>query len=652
MVTVQDIGLQLTKPVKELARWNFPFSQTLEIYCSLFNTTCNKSFGEAGLVLQNSTAVYVHRIDSLWSKTECCRSAFVSHEQEEEKAKNSTKRRDKKTDACFHKFKTINFVEEVDKNIDIKKNVAQDSVKSKSRQFTQLEKNSAQNFSIDIYDVNGEIIGKKYDFRCNQNISMDGILVDEFAPQDFYCGDVSAKENSLLNYSYGFNDTSVSLTSTTCDNNEHVNTDAESERDYDSPDEEISDLVTSLELNQQNLSLSRDTETDNTLVKTPTNISSDSCHDITLTNASNETCPNTSDTSSPIITDIDNTVSLNNTSEEQCLNNNIKGTIDVGSLLDSPPESVNSRGRRTSSIDDPALLNDTNGDLTKSKSLVNSIQNTSLHESKKNKMKQRSTSKSTPKALKRKLPVSCKKQLSKMKTVLNSLEDLYYSRDRSSMFKKPSRICMKYIKEYDPLQYKDVSNAELDFLGFRLRDDTESNADINDDVTTNINDNIMTSINDVTTNVNDNIMTSIDDEISEPRSPSPMDISSPRENFCDVWFRSDSPQFLPEKVDKWHEMIQPKLRDAEQRSTFCIRDYASRIVETLKASDQRRVSFDNIIQKEHPCEVARYFLASLDLASKQNVNINTNGDPENNIEIILCEEDKQCSTNSQADSHD
>lgn len=85
--------------------------------------------------------------------------------QEEEKAKNSTKKRDKKTDACFHKFKTINFAEEVDKNIDIKKNVAHDSVKSKSRQFTQLEKNSAQNFSIDIYDVNGEIVGKKYDFR-------------------------------------------------------------------------------------------------------------------------------------------------------------------------------------------------------------------------------------------------------------------------------------------------------------------------------------------------------------------------------------------------------------------------------------------------------------------------------------------------------
>lgn len=54
--------------------------QTLEQYCSLFNTTCNKSFGDAGLVLQNSTAVYVHRLDSLWTKVEYCRDALSTQE--------------------------------------------------------------------------------------------------------------------------------------------------------------------------------------------------------------------------------------------------------------------------------------------------------------------------------------------------------------------------------------------------------------------------------------------------------------------------------------------------------------------------------------------------------------------------------------------
>lgn len=68
---------------------------------------------------------------------------------------------------CFQEFKTVNFAKEVDKNINIKKNhvTHTDTVKSKNHCFTQLEKDIAQHISIDIYDVNGEVIGKKYDFR-------------------------------------------------------------------------------------------------------------------------------------------------------------------------------------------------------------------------------------------------------------------------------------------------------------------------------------------------------------------------------------------------------------------------------------------------------------------------------------------------------
>lgn len=66
-------------------------------------------------------------------------------------------------------------------------------------------------------------------------------------------------------------------------------------------------------------------------------------------------------------------------------------------------------------------------------------------------------------------------------------------------------------------------------------------------------------------------------------------------------------------MNKWHEYIQPKLREAEQRSTFCIRDYTSRIMSTLKS--KLKVNFDTIVQNESRSEVARYFLASLDLVS-------------------------------------
>jgi len=85
--------------------------------------------------------------------------------RQEEATTNHTKKRDGKTDACFHKFKTVDFTKEVDKNINLKKNATCDSVKTKSRRFTQLEKGIGQHVSIDIYDVNGEVIGKKYDFR-------------------------------------------------------------------------------------------------------------------------------------------------------------------------------------------------------------------------------------------------------------------------------------------------------------------------------------------------------------------------------------------------------------------------------------------------------------------------------------------------------
>ncbi|XP_070149510.1 putative uncharacterized protein DDB_G0293878 isoform X2 [Polyergus mexicanus] len=594
MVTVQDIGLQLTKPVKELAKWNFPFSQTLEKYCSLFNTTCNKSFGEAGLVLQNSAAVYVHRVDSLWSTTENSRNLLLNDEHEET-TQNSTKKRDRKIDMCFKEFKTVNFAKEVNNNINIKKDhITHETVKSKNRCFTQLEKGIAQHVSIDIYDVNGEVIGKKYDFRCNQNISIDGILVDalaEFAPQDFCCD----------------SDNPESLSTPDCtihdDNNQNDSSDAESEKNNnDTLEEEIFDSVTSLESTQQNLSLSENTGFNDT-----------------LSDISNEMYPNTQNNNNSLITHTNSTILSNNNNLDNHSLNNIGKNIDVGSILDSPPESVNSKDRRTSSTDDLSLLNDTNEDLSQINLATNIIQNTSSNSSTKSKIKlksSRSKSNETFTLTKRGQGIT-------KKNSAHILEELILSRkDRPNMFKKNLSTCIKYIRDYNSLQYNNVTNVDLDFLGFQLCVNMETNTNITDN---NITD---TSIN----------------EISESRNSSPINMSPPHENFCDVWLQSDSPHFLPKNVDKWHEWIQPKLREAEQRSTFCIRDYASQIIETLRTNDQRKIYFDAVIQNEH--EVARYFLALLDLASKQNVNINADKDLEHDIEIVLCEEDRPCSINS------
>lgn len=624
MVTIQDIGLQLTKPVKELAKWNFPFSQTLEKYYSLFNTTCNKNFGEAGLVLQNSAAIYIHRLDSLWGTTENSRNLLLNYEHEE-KTHNSTKRKDRKTDMCFQDFKIINFAKEIDKNVNIKKNHIT-HVKSKNRCFTQLEKGIAQHVSIDIYDVNGEIIGKKYDFRCNQNISIDGVLVDalvEFAPQDFCCD----SDNSQV----------LSTTDTTCtihdDNNQNDISDAESERNNDNSLEEgISDLLTPLESSKQNLSFEN----------TGTNR--------TFNDISNEMYPNTPSDTNSLMTHTNSTILSNNNDLDNNYLNDIRRSIDASSVLDSPPESVNSKDRRTSSTDDLGFINDINDDnlttniiqTTPSKiNLTTSIiQNTPSNSSTKNKIKLQSP-RSTSKSIKRKfnriikdemLTPSKRGQGITKKNLAHMWEESISSRkDKPNMFKKNLSTCIKYIREYNPLQYNDVTNVDMDLLGFQLCVNVEADTNISDN---NITD---TSIND----------------ISDLRSSSPMDMSPPHENFCDIWLQSDSPHFLPKNVDKWHELIQPKLHEAEKRSTFCIRDYASRIMETLTMNDQQKLSFDAIIQKgESGHEVARYFLALLDLAAKQNIDINKGKDLEHNIEIVLCKEDRQCFTNNQMDSHD
>lgn len=90
------------------------------------------------------------------------------------------------------------------------------------------------------------------------------------------------------------------------------------------------------------------------------------------------------------------------------------------------------------------------------------------------------------------------------------------------MFQENLSTCTKYIQQYDSLQYDDVMNAELDFLGFQLR----------------------VTVTDTSTNDNAST-TSTDDRTSELHSPSPA--SSSREDFCKgtLFGRSKSPSSLP-----------------------------------------------------------------------------------------------------------
>lgn len=87
------------------------------------------------------------------------------------------------------------------------------------------------------------------------------------------------------------------------------------------------------------------------------------------------------------------------------------------------------------------------------------------------------------------------------------------------MFQESLGTCVKYIREYNPLQYEHVTNTELDFLGFRLHV-IESCDNVDDNVT----------------------MTSTDDEMVELYSSSP---ESPVQSLLEEGFRPESPHFLP-----------------------------------------------------------------------------------------------------------
>lgn len=186
MSSLEEVTNQLMKPVKELADWEYPLSEILGKYYALLENPGEINYGEAAYVVQNSTEVFTKRVDCLGKEVCVLSENFLQHEAEEEKSKlKSKERRSRKTAINFDNFELIDFHKEIGKNINLKPS-SQKPVKLLNRRFPQLEIATTQILNpVDIYDIHGEIIGKKYDFRCNQQLTINGMLVDECTPSDF-----------------------------------------------------------------------------------------------------------------------------------------------------------------------------------------------------------------------------------------------------------------------------------------------------------------------------------------------------------------------------------------------------------------------------------------------------------------------------------
>lgn len=102
---------------------------------------------------------------------------------------------------------------------------------------------------------------------------------------------------------------------------------------------------------------------------------------------------------------------------------------------------------------------------------------------------------------------------------------------------------------------------------------------------------------------------------------------------------SDVKTEFDHKIIKWHQSMQLKFAEVEQRPIFCIQNYASQIMKKLnnkiQTNKNQNISFDDIVKDEQSYDVARYFLALLQLANTYNVDLKKNKTIDERIEIVL-----------------
>ena len=187
--------------------------------------------------------------------------------------------------------------------------------------------------------------------------------------------------------------------------------------------------------------------------------------------------------------------------------------------------------------------------------------------------------------------------------------------------------CLNCIeRENDNSQYEAVTNIALDLLGFRICQ--------------NQNDSIENSIENITSSTRSSSPIDVPLQSTNCQNSVDMFVTSP--NSCNNWCESSTSEInlsyslpdyqtliedkmkeifeesyitteLDQTVAKWHSSLQPKLSEAEIRPPFRIHDYSCRIIKALQALEQKKMNFDSVVQDKPACEVARYFLASLQL---------------------------------------
>ncbi|KOC66762.1 Condensin-2 complex subunit H2 [Habropoda laboriosa] len=635
MVTLQDISIQLMKPAKDLADWKFPLSQILEEYYALLEEPCNVNFGEAALVLQNSTNVY---------------------------------------------------------------------------RFTQLENNVTQLcIPIEVYDVLGEIIGKKYDFRCNQAINTSGMLVDELTPHDFtyiFSSCVQKGRNSLSSYSEPKTPgtgTSGYYSVPSSNNDESITLiHEEFEDECNSSSVENVLLANEVEVMEKEHITDKSCEVSlvNTSVSNQNMIEKNALEEqytqkSTVQSVNHQNCSiQSSKEMNQIKTrcQTENLVQINQIKEGNQDNNknivqfetnvqircykqldHISKEDQVVQLNESNNVrwkeglfNMRKRGNQTTKIS-ICSIDDVNEYDWKPMPLIQGLKHVfsdnssvlklpdyiSLLETKFGSKKRKLTSKwYKPECLTK--FVLCETELfgKKGATLQTKQKFKHLQKEELEDFMKNFDECLNGTeKENDNCRCEAVANTTVDLLDFHISQNQDNSIKDSTEETSRssspIDAKLQSTICQDTLDMNIKSPNSCNNWCESSISEINLSYSLPdyqtliEDKMKEIFKESNVITELDQTVAKWHASLQPKLSEAEIRPAFRIHDYASHIIGTLQALEQKKVNFDSIVQDKPACEVARYFLASLQLANTYNVEIKTKNS-DNSIEITLINDKSNC----------
>ncbi|XP_015597588.1 uncharacterized protein LOC107268884 isoform X2 [Cephus cinctus] len=722
MSTLENLSSRLMMPAKDLADWNFPLAQVLEEYYKLLDKPSEINYGEAALVVQNSTNVYSRRVEYLFDKTVRMGENLHNSQSNEGEKKDATKEKKSKSKSNFdfNDFESINLSKEIGKSINLKEQrTNRKSIKLLNRRFTQLETNNSHLISpVEILDIHGEIIGKKYDFRCNQQVTMTGMLVDELTPNDFpvvtdmldnnallnptqssgYCSDShqdceprhselsseSNRKTRSLNVSgSSFDD----LLETTVVSNQHdsdyCSLTASSElspgslKNYtsignrtSSPDRLSNDYVEHDREDFSELTLTENVNSPTGSHDADTNIISNNPEDeertITDCQCNDKADSNERQTSSQ---EVDTTE--NNSNRERTIRGCSSSERDDDTVK-LPVELEQRRSKRLKNAN--AAANDDNTKvlepipfkcgvpekLPKRRTQFKLPCHISLLKFKSESRKRKPISEAKRKQRLTRNILEYESERKKM-TMYSPTKQMFtiYKKEELEEFQKTCDLCFKSIRDYDIYNYEPVSTITMDLLGFK------SNFANNDPLVDQL---PYTTQN---TSGSANIISTQSRLSPQPSTFTPPDTPEPEETFiadCSMDFdpeiQDDVPNYqtlierrmlqllqesdvqteLEQRVLNWHKSLKPKLLEAERRATFHIHEYSERILENLCDASTKKLSFESTFHQESPTEVARYFLATLQLANSYNIAIEHDEDLHQDMELILLNSETSTST--------